>query len=167
LKKCIEYFEQAVALDPGYSQAHAALADSYIMLGYHNFLPPKQVFPRARAAADAAVGIDDGLAEAHTARACVSLLYDWDWPDAERSQLFRGTAVHDCRARPRLCASGEAARSDEDPPGPAPAIERGVRVAVLCGAGPRRAQRRGSSPGLARPGLRGALPLAGLPQGLA
>ena len=84
LKKCIEYFEQAVALDPGYSQAHAALADSYIMLGYHNFLPPKQVFPRARAAADAAVGIDDGLAEAHTARACVSLLYDWDWPAAEQ-----------------------------------------------------------------------------------
>jgi len=84
LKKCIEYFEQAVALDPRYAQAHAALADSYIMLGYHNFLPPKQVFPRARAAADAAVGIDDGLAEAHTARACVSLLHDWDWPAAER-----------------------------------------------------------------------------------
>jgi eukaryotic-like serine/threonine-protein kinase len=84
LKKCIEYFEQAIALDPGYSQAHAALADSYLMLGYHNYLPPKHVFPRARAAADAAVGIDDGLAEAHTARACVSLLYDWDWPRAER-----------------------------------------------------------------------------------
>jgi tetratricopeptide (TPR) repeat protein len=84
LKKCIEYFEQAVALDPGYALAHAGLADSYIMLGYHNFLPPKQVFPRARAAADAAVGIDGGLAEALTARACVSLLYDWDWPAAER-----------------------------------------------------------------------------------
>jgi eukaryotic-like serine/threonine-protein kinase len=84
LQKCIEYFEQAIALDPGYSLAHAALADSYIMLGYHNYLPPKQVFPRARAAADAAIGTDDGLAEGHTARACVSLLHDWDWPAAEQ-----------------------------------------------------------------------------------
>jgi serine/threonine-protein kinase len=84
LKNCIEYFEQAIALDPGYALAYAGLADSFIMLGYHNYLPPREVFPRARAAADAAIGIDDGLAEAHTARACVSLLYDWDWPGAER-----------------------------------------------------------------------------------
>jgi eukaryotic-like serine/threonine-protein kinase len=82
LKKCIEYFEQAIALDPRYSLAYAGLADSYIALGYYNYLPPHQVFPRARTAADAAIGIDDGLAEAHTARACVSLLYDWDWPSA-------------------------------------------------------------------------------------
>jgi len=84
LKKCIEYLEQAIALDAGYSQAHAALADSYIIQGYYNYLPPKDVFPRAKAAAEAAVLIDDGLAEAHTARACVCLLYDWDWPGAER-----------------------------------------------------------------------------------
>ncbi len=84
LKNCLEYFEQAIALDPHYSLAHAGLADSYVMLAYHNYAPPKQVFPRARVAADAAVQFDDGLAEARTARACVSLLYDWDWPAAER-----------------------------------------------------------------------------------
>ncbi len=87
LTKCIEYFEQAIALDPCYSLAYAGLADSYITLGYWNYLPPQQVFPRARAAADAAVGIDDRLAEAHTSRACVSLLYDWDWPRAEQGFL--------------------------------------------------------------------------------
>ena len=87
LTKCIEYFEQAIALDPCYSLAYAGLADSYITLGYWNYLPPQQVFPRARAAADSAVGIDDRLAEAHTSRACVSLLYDWDWPRAEQGFL--------------------------------------------------------------------------------
>ncbi len=84
LRKGIEYFQQAIAVDPGYSLAYAGLADSYITLGYYSYLPPKDVFPPAKAAADAAIGIDDGLAEAHTARACVSLLYDWDWLDAER-----------------------------------------------------------------------------------
>jgi serine/threonine-protein kinase len=87
LTKCIEYFEQAIALDPCYSLAYAGLADSYITLGYWNYLPPKQVFARARAAADSAVGIDDRLAEAHTSRACVSLLYDWDWPRAQQGFL--------------------------------------------------------------------------------
>src|SRR5258706_7177156 len=38
LKNCLEYFEQAVALDPGYSLSHAGLADSYIMLAYHHYV---------------------------------------------------------------------------------------------------------------------------------
>ena len=84
LKKGIEYFEQAIALDPRYSLAYAGLADSYTALGYYNYLAPKQVFPRAREAADTAIAIDDGRAEAHTARACVSLLYDWEWTAAEQ-----------------------------------------------------------------------------------
>ena len=86
-KKCIEYFEQAIALDPCYSLAYAGLADSYITLGYWNYLSPKDVFPRAKAAADSAVATDDRLAEAHTSRGCVCLLYDWDWPGAEQEFL--------------------------------------------------------------------------------
>src|SRR2546425_10024453 len=41
LKKGIEYFQQAIAVDPGYSLAYAGLADSYIALGYYGYLPPK------------------------------------------------------------------------------------------------------------------------------
>src|SRR5213083_2345635 len=84
LKQCITYFEQALAADPAYSLAAAGLADSYTALGYYNYLPPKAAFPQAKAAADRALAIDSRLAEAHTARACVSLLYEWDWPGAER-----------------------------------------------------------------------------------
>jgi len=86
-KKGIEYFEQAIALDPCYALAYAGLADSYITLGYWNYLPPNDVFPRAKAAAESAVRIDDGLGEAHTSRACVCLLYDWDWAGAEQAFL--------------------------------------------------------------------------------
>jgi len=84
LKQCITYFEQALAADPAYSLAAAGLADSYTALGYYNYLPPRAAFPQAKAAADRALAIDSRLAEAHTARACVSLLYEWDWPGAER-----------------------------------------------------------------------------------
>ncbi len=87
LQKGIEYFEQAIALDPCYSLAYAGLADSYITLGYWNYLPPKQVFPRAKAAAESAIRTDEHSAEAHTSRACVYLLYDWDWSGAEQEFL--------------------------------------------------------------------------------
>ena len=87
LQKCVEYFEQAIALDPCYSLAFAGLADTYITLGYWDYLPPQQVFRQARVAAEAAVRTDESLAEAYTSRGCVRLLYDWDWMGAE--QAFR------------------------------------------------------------------------------
>jgi serine/threonine-protein kinase len=84
LQKGIEYFEQAIALDPSYSLAYAGMADSYVTLGYWNYLSPTEAFPQARAAAMAAIEADDNLAEAHTSRGCVCLLHDWDWPGAQR-----------------------------------------------------------------------------------
>ena len=79
-----DYFQQAVDKDPGYALAHAGLADAYQMLGGYNALAPNEVFPKAKAAAERALRLDDGLAEAHTALATVRLLHDWDWAGAER-----------------------------------------------------------------------------------
>ena len=126
LQKGIEYFEQAIALDPSYSLAYAGLADSYITLGYWNYLPPKQVFPRAKAAAESAVGIDDRLAEAHTSRGCVYLLYDWDWARAEQEflraiQLKDGYATAHFWYACYLWAMGRPAESvDQASPRPSP-----------------------------------------------
>jgi len=47
-------------------------------------LPPKEAFPKARTAAEKAVEIDNGLAEAHTSLGLVRFQYDWDWEGAER-----------------------------------------------------------------------------------
>src|SRR2546422_982719 len=64
LKKCVTYFEQALAADPAYSHAAAGLADSYTALGYYNFLPPRAAFPQAKAAADWALYFDRRYAAA-------------------------------------------------------------------------------------------------------
>jgi serine/threonine protein kinase/Tfp pilus assembly protein PilF len=82
--KGIEYFEQAIAKDPTYALAYAGIADCYSFLGWHDFLPSGEVYPKARAAAEKALEIDEALAEAHTSLAFVKYLYDWDWPGAER-----------------------------------------------------------------------------------
>ncbi len=83
-KKGIEYFKQAIEKDPGYPLAYAGLADSYILHGYFNWLPPKEAYPKAKAAAIKALELDDSLAEAHAALAAVKRDFDWDWVEAEK-----------------------------------------------------------------------------------
>ncbi len=83
LKKGIEYFQQAIAKDPGYALAYAGLSDSYSVLGYYNYLPPKEAYSRAKGAAAKALEIDDTLAEAHASLANLRH-YDWNWSKAER-----------------------------------------------------------------------------------
>lgn len=83
-QKAIESFEQAIKLDPSYARAHAALADSYVSFDFYGILPPWETSPKAKAAAINALVINDTLAEAHTALACVKMMYERDWSSAER-----------------------------------------------------------------------------------
>ncbi len=82
--KAIEYFQQAVEKDPAYGLAHAGVADSYVLLGWNSYLPPKDAFPKAKAAALTALQFDPDLGEAHTPLAAALWLYDWHWPEAEK-----------------------------------------------------------------------------------
>ena len=84
--KSIEYYEQAVAQDSNYAPAYAGLADAYALLGSspNDALPPNEAMPKAKAAAQKALQLDDGLAEAHASLAYVSMVYDWDWSAAEK-----------------------------------------------------------------------------------
>ncbi len=84
LYKAIELFNQAIEIDPQYAPAYAGLADCYNLLDIWAGLPTKETFPRAKAAAQKALAIDDQLAEAHTSLAYAIHTYEWDWAAAER-----------------------------------------------------------------------------------
>jgi len=58
---------------------------AYSLLGIFDVVPSAEAFPKAKAAAQKALEIDDSLAEAHTALGVVRLYYEWDWSGAERS----------------------------------------------------------------------------------
>jgi len=82
-KKAIEFFQQAIALDPAYALAYAELAKNYLGLVNNNILDQKEFVPKAEAAAKKALELDDNLAEAHQAMAGAKMA-QWDWTAAER-----------------------------------------------------------------------------------
>jgi len=85
LKQALEYFQQAIALDENYALAYANLADTYGFLSNAEYgeTPPKEVIPKAKAAAQRAIAIDDTLAEAHAALGR-TLGFERDWEGAGR-----------------------------------------------------------------------------------
>jgi serine/threonine-protein kinase len=83
-QKALEYFQQAIEKDPNYALAYSGIADCHILIGWYYYLPPKNEFPKAKAAAEKALEIDEGLAEAHTSLGGINLFYYWDWLTAER-----------------------------------------------------------------------------------
>lgn len=83
LNRGLEFFQGAIASDPGYALAHAGVADSFSVLGFYGFLPPRLAFERARAAADRVMALDPELGEAWFSRGMIRFWYDWDWAGAE------------------------------------------------------------------------------------
>jgi Tfp pilus assembly protein PilF len=84
-RKAMEFFKQSIEKDPNFTLAYSGLADSYNLLGFYNFAPPKEVFPKAKEAALKALKIDDTIAEAYASLAFVQLYYDWNWKDAHEN----------------------------------------------------------------------------------
>jgi serine/threonine protein kinase/tetratricopeptide (TPR) repeat protein len=81
--KAVEYYTQAITADPTYALAYAELATVYIALSVNSLLDPKEMMPKAQAAAQKALELDENLPQAHSALARVKQ-HAWDWTGAER-----------------------------------------------------------------------------------
>ena len=85
----IDAFTRALKADPNDALAHSGIAEAYVALGVQALvmggLRPSQAFPQAKAAIERALELDPHLADAHTARAQVSFLYDWRAEQSARS----------------------------------------------------------------------------------
>ena len=88
LQKALEYFQQAIEIDPNYPLGYAGLAETYNAMNTL-YLAPVETEPKARVAATKALQLDPNLPEAHVSLGRVLLFYDWDWPGAEK-EFLRG-----------------------------------------------------------------------------
>ena len=83
LFKGLDFFQQAIGLDPLFARAYSGIADCYTALGYGAHLAPKDSFLKAKAAASRALELDSTLAEPHASLGYYKLYYGWDWSEAE------------------------------------------------------------------------------------
>jgi adenylate cyclase len=82
-----EQFKKAVEIDPDFARAYAGLADAYIILGFYNFLPAKEVMPMAKQAADAALLLDNSLCEPYCSLGMYYYSYEWNWQESKKNFL--------------------------------------------------------------------------------
>ncbi len=82
IKRGIEFFRQAIDINPKHALAYSGLADSYTTLVIYGADSPRNAFPKALEAAEKAVALDPKLAEGHTSLAWVRFR-TLDWAGAE------------------------------------------------------------------------------------
>jgi TolB-like protein/DNA-binding winged helix-turn-helix (wHTH) protein/Tfp pilus assembly protein PilF len=86
LKKSVAYFQEAIRDDPNYALPYAGLADTYNIMGFGivYLMDAEEAGPKAIAAAERALALDDSLAEAHNALAFTLHVFKGEWAGAER-----------------------------------------------------------------------------------
>jgi adenylate cyclase len=82
VRKAIEYFEQAIALDGNLAYAYGVCATCYAQLGAMGQMSPRKCFEIAHQYADKALELDNNFAEAHSIKGGIYMLYDWNWDKA-------------------------------------------------------------------------------------
>jgi TolB-like protein/Tfp pilus assembly protein PilF len=80
----LDYFQKALAEDPGYARAYAGMAACYIAPAYYGAAPPGTVIPLGRAAAEKALQIDESQAEAHANLGMIAAIHDYEWLASDR-----------------------------------------------------------------------------------
>lgn len=85
LTKAIEFYEQAIALDRQFADAHAGLADALLILYNFGLRPPDEIIPRAKESLNRALHLNPNLSDAHSSLALIQFLSDRDWQSAEVS----------------------------------------------------------------------------------
>jgi serine/threonine protein kinase/TolB-like protein/tetratricopeptide (TPR) repeat protein len=85
LEKSVDYFQQAIKLDPGYARAWVGLAKSRNAQADAGYIPSENGYQKAREASERALQLDPNMGEAHAQLAWIEMYHNWDWTSAEVS----------------------------------------------------------------------------------
>jgi serine/threonine-protein kinase len=79
-----ECYEQAIALDPKFAQAHCEYGNYFWGLALAGALPANQALPMIRSLAERALELDPSLPDGHAMSGIVAVYLEYDWKEAER-----------------------------------------------------------------------------------
>jgi tetratricopeptide (TPR) repeat protein len=146
LAEAAEHFEEAIEADPSWSVPHISLANVFAFQAFLGFRRPREVWPMARAQAEATLQMDEMSSEAHIAIGMEYALMEWRWRDADlhfQKAIERDSysgAGHLWRAIACLIPMGKMAAAQQELQrahelAPAPFLEEATALALYF-AGP-------------------------------
>jgi serine/threonine protein kinase/TolB-like protein/Flp pilus assembly protein TadD len=100
----LEFFDEAIRIDPSFALAHVGRADAFLVLE-NAYRPPLETMPRMEEAALKAIELDPNLAEAYVALSYVKLMFYWDW-EAARQAVERALELNPRSASAHLARAG-------------------------------------------------------------
>jgi len=86
-RKAVEYFEQAIKLDPNFARAYSGMAHAFIASGNIGGGSPREEYEKAREAVNKALELDSNLAEGYEVLGELKFVYEWDFAGAEKYLL--------------------------------------------------------------------------------
>ncbi len=83
--KSIEYFKQALEIDPNFALAYVGLADAYLWYSNTGYSSYEDILPKVKTAINKALEIDSTLGEAYSILSEISFSENLDWIERERN----------------------------------------------------------------------------------
>ncbi len=83
--RAIQYFEEAIALEPNYALAYTGIASCYLYLWFYRHLPREECFQPMKNATEKALEIDQNIAESQLAKGMLKLYFEWDFVEAKQA----------------------------------------------------------------------------------
>ena len=81
----MQYFQEAISIDPDFAPAYAGYADSCALAAFYNFFRPKEIMPKAKQAADNAIRLDSSLCEPYTSLGFYYAYYEWNFAESKKN----------------------------------------------------------------------------------
>lgn len=106
-RAAVTYFEEAAAKQPDFAMAYAQIADAQLQLVYAGEFAPREIVPRADAAVQRALALDETIAFAHRTRAEILQTYYWEW-DAGNREIRRSLELDRTSSDARAYAASMA-----------------------------------------------------------
>ena len=87
LQKAREYLNNAILEEPGWAPLYSGLAGVWLGMQGNGFEPPSVAMPEIYRNLNKALDLDPNLSEAHSLKASIAHMVEWDWEKSEKEFL--------------------------------------------------------------------------------
>jgi TolB-like protein/Tfp pilus assembly protein PilF len=83
----LQFFQQAIAVDPGYGLAYSGISVAHLLTAFYSFFPGKEKMNEVKQAAEMAIQLDNSLSDPYFVLGAYYVYFEWNWVEAKKNKL--------------------------------------------------------------------------------